>query len=1329
MSFLPAMVVRLGAVALVAAATIAAQSAPESGAQLEFFERRIRPVLAASCYECHSANGEQEGDVALDHRSGIRAAASSGKIVVPGDPASSVLLQVMRHELEGLEMPEDGARLSDEVVADFERWIREGAVDPRDAPPSPEALASETSWAAKLAQRRTWWSLQPVVSRVPPEDRGWSAHPVDRFVAAAQRARGLTRAPEADRGVLYRRLSYVLTGLPPTPEGLTAFEQDGGADAFERAVDRLLQSPAYGEHWARHWMDVVRYADSHGSEGDPAVPHAYRYRDYLIRAFNADVPYDQLVKEHIAGDLLESPRVDVARGIVESRLGTAHWRFVFHGYLPTEPIEEKVRFVDDQINVLGKAFLGQTISCARCHDHKFDAISQRDYYALFGVLASCRPGMLDANTEARQVANTAALARAKQTLQRLLAASWDEAAEVAYAELPEEELDAAHPARALQQLVGRARAGQGFARALEDVASKPLAASSPPSDGVSSWRPSRGDDWYFYGNGLREAPATPGDFAVAHEGDDVVAGVYPAGAYTHLVSSRHRGVLHSRRFDVGEDQVAWALVAGSGAQLRAAIYDYPRTGLTHGRVNVNDARWQWRRLDLSYWSGDRAHFEVTTGRDAPVEAGGGERAWFGLRELRVQPKAAPRPAAQVDPYGVLAALKAGAPRDERAAAEVLAVHLQAAVRRWASGACSDADALLLDASLRFGLLPNRIEQLAGTAAPLRALRAADREVPAPTRVPGLLEADAADHPLFERGDPARPGEVVPRRFLEVLGGARYDGVESGRRALAEDLVRPDNPLTARVMVNRVWHHVFGRGLVATPDNFGQLGARPTHPELLDFLAARFVADGWSIKRLVRQLVTSKTWQLSSAAPNGSAAEDPDGRWWTRAQVRRLTAEALRDSLFATAGSLVEERFGPPFGANTNTPRRSVYVRARRNDLDTFLATFDAPTPFAPVGARLVTNVPAQSLAMLNAPLVWELAAKWAAATAGTAPDAQRATHMFEAATGRKPSAGEVQRVVDYVAGVAADTAAQRAARAATEASIAGAGAALEQLVGPARDRLAAAGEGSPGPSPYAAWDFREGTRDQVGALHGVLRGSARLDTDGLVLDGGGWLSTPPIERALAAKTLEAWVRLDGLEQRGGGVVTVQGLDGVLFDALVYAEREARRWLAGSNNFRRTEDVGGAPEQAAAGRPVHVAAVYDGEGGVTLYREGAPYGRGYKAGAARFEAGEAQVLVGLRHGDQAGSRSLRGRVVAARLYDRALSAEELAASASERPFVSRSALMAALGPEAAAEVARLEARLEALEEQLEAHIAEGEVRDPWTMLAHALFNLKEFQFLR
>ena len=1333
---------RAVAVVVTATAALVGQS-PERGAQLEFFEQRIRPVLASSCYECHSTHGEQLGDVVLDHREGIRAEATEGRVVTPGNPDQSVLLMVMRHEIDGLEMPEDGAKLSDEVIADFERWIRDGAFDPRDQPPTADELAGQTAWPAKLAQRRAWWSLQPVRHHEPPPSDEWSTHPVDRFVAAAQRERDLSRAPRASRRVLLRRLHYALTGLPPSPEQLAAFERDDEPGAFERAVDALLALPAYGEHWARHWMDVVRYADSHGSEGDPSVPYSYRYRDYLIRAFNQDVPYDQLVREHVAGDLLEEQRIDDEGGIVESAIGTAHYRFVFHGYLPTEPLEEKVRFVDDQINVLGKAFLGQTISCARCHDHKFDAISQADYYALFGVLSSCRPGILDVNTAARQSAQVQPIRALKRELRSLVAATWRDHVTgelTTRLEDVDRDIEADHPAwllREIDRTTGRRPSERtnsvAFAAAMRAVldSSGFRDATNGPATGTLRIGPNDPEGYYFYGNGLSQGATPAGAFAVGREGEQALQGIYPAGTYTHLDTPRHRGVLHSRRFHVGPAQVAWALVFGRAAHLRFVVQDYPRSGLTFQRVNLDHDEWRWRRVDLGYWSDERAHVEMTTSKDAPVEAGGGEEGFFGLRDVRIQAADAPAPGFEPDPYGIAAAVREAEPQphDRRGLVAIVARRIRAAAERWAADACDDRDALLLDACIRYGVLPNELGEIDGARALVEEIRERSEQVPTPTRVAGLIEADATDHPLFERGDPSRPAAMVPRRFLEVLGGARYDGAQSGRRALAEDIASATNPLTARVMVNRVWHHLFGRGIVATPDNFGQLGAEPTHPELLDHLAARFVEEGWSIKRLVRYLVTSESWQLDSTPPTGAAEDDPEGIWLTHAPVRRLTAESLRDSLFAVAGALEERRYGPPFGANTNTARRSVYVRTKRNNLDQLLAAFDAPTPFAPVGARLVTNVPAQSLTLLNDPLIWELAERWAASTSGLGDRGERAASMFEAATGRAPTQAERERLVAYVDAAAAAERSRTAEVAAVDAAVAQVEERIEALISPARASLLQSSDAATGPAPIASWDFRGGLQDQVGALHGTLRGTARLDESGLVLDGGGWMATSPLRRSLNAKTLEAWVKLDDLDQRGGGVLTVQDLRGDVFDGIVYAERQRARWIAGSDHFRRTEDVDGGDEHAAGDQPVHVAVAYEADGTVTIFRNGRPYGRSYRTDVARFERDDAQVLVGLRHGSSAGGRALRGKVLAARLYDRALSAGEVLASASGEPFVSRERAMAALSDAARGEVRRLDAQLDELRGRRARHDEEHTARGAWTLLAHAIFNLKEFRFLR
>ncbi|HAV62362.1 MAG TPA: hypothetical protein DCY13_08370, partial [Verrucomicrobiales bacterium] len=340
--------------------------------QLEFFESRIRPVLVQECYECHRSEGKRKGGLALDHREALRRGGDSGPAIVPGNPDGSLLLKAIRHENEDLQMPKSGAKLGDAAIADFAEWIRSGAADPRDHPPTEEEIARDSDWPAVRERRKLWWSFQPIQAHEPPPAAaGASRHPVDRFINARLQEQGLPAAPPASREVLIRRLSYQLRGLPPTPEEIATFVADTDPAAYEKLVDRYLASPQFGERWARHWMDWLRYAESHGSEGDPMIPYAWRYRDYLIRALNADVPYDQLVKEHLAGDLLPAPRLNGELGLNESAIGPAHLRMVFHGFAPTDALDELVRFTDDQINVVSKAFLGLTVSCARCHDHKF----------------------------------------------------------------------------------------------------------------------------------------------------------------------------------------------------------------------------------------------------------------------------------------------------------------------------------------------------------------------------------------------------------------------------------------------------------------------------------------------------------------------------------------------------------------------------------------------------------------------------------------------------------------------------------------------------------------------------------------------------------------------------------------------------------------------------------------------------------------------------------------------------------------------------------------------------------------------------------------------
>ena len=1292
----------------------------------EHFEARIRPVLIERCYACHNSSGTARGGVSLDAREPTRA------VVEPRDPAGSLLLDAIRHT-GGIEMPEGGPKLDDAVLADFERWIADGAYDPRDAPPSKTELDAVTSWAATLERRRDWWSLQPITNPVVPPATEWSSHPVDRFVERTMRAKGLEPSAPADARTLLRRLSFVTTGLPPTGAEIALYTEDERPGATERAIDRHLASERYGERWARHWMDVMRYADSHGSEGDPAIPHAYRYRDYLIRAFNQDVPYDQLVREHVAGDLLAEPRVDSELGIDESAIGAAHWRLVFHGFAPTDALDERVRFTDDAINVFSKAFLAQTISCARCHDHKFDAISQADYYALYGIVSSCRPAMRDVNTQERQTRHQRELARLKEQMREPLAAAWSEAVDA----LPER-LAAPVPEgkalRLLREVDTRLASGATFADAWREA----QASSKGAATNVHAWNLAEAREhkrWFARGNGLRGGATRAGAFALEPEGERVVAGVLPAGTYTHLLSRRHRGVIESPRFALPEEYEVWMLVRGGGeAMLRYVVQNYPRSGTVYPIEAIRANDWYWHHLDLTYWRGDDVHLELATAKDAPLQVRGQDLSWFGVRDVVVRQKGAgapPSPDLEVD-AAVLAQTKSGpATREELAGAYVRAA--RRAVKRWGQGQSSDVEARFLDALLRDGLLPNTLSALTELSKSIAEYRALEADVPLPTRVPGLAEADAFDQPVYVRGDPRQPGEAVPRRFLEVLDAEPYRTGSSGRLELAGDLLRADNPLTARVIVNRIWHHVFGRGLVATPDNFGRLGALPTHPELLDFLARRMVERGWSVRDTVRFLLTSKTWQQASVPSSAARDTDPENEWLSHAHVRKLDAEALRDALLSAAGVLDTSMYGPGAGANSNSRRRSVYVQSRRNAPDLFLLAFDAPVPFAPVGRRATTNVPEQALALMNAPFVMDLAREWGErAMHRGASDEERVGAMFARALGRPARAPELEVLVGYAREGTSAIEVARRRRDELEGEIAHRAGLLGGLLALGRSRVLASGfwdDAPPGPEPLARWDFANGLHDTVGDLHGTLHGSARLQ-DGLVLDGAGHVSTPPIGVELRAKTLEAWVQLETTDQRGGGVVTVQNLGGNVFDSIVFGERTPKRWLAGSDFFHRTQGFGGADETVATSEPVHVAIAYDADGTIRGYRNGEPYGAPYRRpGPVVYRARDSQLLFGLRHGAPSGGRMLRGRILEARLYDRALSAGEIAASADGAAYVARDVVLAALDGGERDRLLTLEKDLDGLRDELAALGPARESSVAWSRVAHALFNLKEFRYLR
>ena len=1233
--------------------------------QIEFFESRIRPVLAQECYECHSESGKRKGGLLLDSRPGWQEGGDSGPLLVPGDPTASLLIQSIRHSHAELQMPKNGAKLDEAILADFERWVREGAVDPRDAAPTPEQLRRDTDWQAVLQRRKQWWCFQPLQVRPPatPLSPAELAAEIDRRLEAAIAAAGLTPAPAADANTLRRRLSYVLTGLPPDP--------GPGADPVAGLAD-LLNRPAYAEKWARHWLDWVRYAESYGSEGDPAIPYAWRYRDYVIRAFREDVSYFQMLREAMAGDLLPEPRI--RDGINESALGIGQLRMVLHGFSPTDSLDELVSWTDNQIDTVSKAFQGLTVSCARCHDHKFDAISQADFYALYGIFTSTRPAVVDVNAPGTGEVERRELQRLKQQIQKVVAEAWLQV-------LPE-------------KTVGRTEA-----------------AVLPT---VNRRWDLRGDRWFKDGNGLRQGATAAGEFSIALEGDRLLANLHPGGIFTDLVSTADRAVLMSESFRC-EGGVLWLRVAGGGgAAARYTVQNYPRTGTIHRFVELKadkDARLGWRALDLDYWKGDDLHLEISTSADRPALANPDGRSWFGITEAFITHDKRP-------PSGPVYPSQPG----------------QDAVRAWLEGRLTDAQAESLNHALQTGRLPNRFADIPGAAELVRRYRDLEARLPRPTRAPGVLEGDARDAALFVRGNHKQPADPVPRRFLDGIDPTPFQTSQSGRLELAERLVDPNNPLTARVIVNRLWHHVFGRGLVATPDNFGRLGEPPSHPELLDFLAAQFLADGGSMKRFIEALVRTRAFARAASSPGQE--QDPDNRLLARWSVRRLEAEAIRDSMVQLSGRLDSTLFGKPVPGHQ--PRRSVYVQVIRNRLDPFLTAFDMPVPSVPRGRRDATNVPAQSLALLNDPVIQGWAADWASRVKMEAGDEARVRRLFREALGREPKAEELSASRRFLEGQKAQVQRRRERLDQLQRESDELRRRIEVLLAPARTAAPAGSDpmaGAKVPEPLAEWTFENGSEDSRGRLPLTLSGKARVEGGSLVLDGASMAHSGPLPKTLKAKTLEAWVQVDSLDARGGGVLSVQSRDGSRFDAIVFGEKQSRHWLAGSDHFRRTESFDGEAEAEADQRLVHVAIVYEADGSVRGYRNGQPYGRTYrKTSGEVFEAADSQVLLGCRHGRPGGNRGLSGRIERARLYDRALTPAEVARSARlERLPVAEHEVLAALPEAERRRVEALRGELAGIETELHEQTDSAGDASPeaaaWNSLALSIFNLKEFVYLR
>jgi hypothetical protein len=885
-------VMRVAVLLLIATVGVARAAVPLAP-QAEFFEKRIRPVLAEHCFSCHGADKQRAG-LRLDSRSAMLKGGENGPAVKPGDPDASLLLRAVK-QTGDLKMPPK-SRLTAQAVADLETWIKLGA-------PWPELTASTDAEAWKKH-----WAFQPL--RNPPlpavKNVDWPRNDVDRFLLAGLEAKQLAPSPVADRRTLLRRVTFDLLGLPPTSEEVAAFLKDGSPEAFAKVIDRLLASPHYGERWGRHWLDVARYADTKGYVffEDANYPWAWTYRDYVIEALNRDLPYDRFVLEQIAADRIthdNDRRALRALGFI-----TAGGRFMSNPY----------DILDDRIDVVTRGLLGLTVTCARCHDHKFDPIPTRDYYSLYGVFASSvEPATPPLYQEPPKTPGYEKFAKELEAREKKL---------TDFVRLKQSEVVQAAKTRAAEYLL--AAEAQRRQPSLDDFMLL--------ADG-NDLNPTMIVRWQSYLARTRKESHPV--WAPWHAFADLDTKDWPAQAamLATRFAANADGKLNPRvaKLFEGEPPAALGDVAKRYGQL----------------LNDVEKRFQESKSPLTD-PHDEELLQVFHGPDAA-------------------------PNVPFTQFGELALLP-----DRPAQAKVQ--EFRKAVEQW---------------------------RASGPDAPPRAMALEDAATPYEPRV-------------FRRGNPNNVGEPVPRQFLALLTGDRRqpfrDG--SGRLELARAIASRDNPLTARVIVNRVWMHHFGQGLVRTPSDFGLRSEPPSHPELFDHLATWFMDNGWSLKKLHRLLVLSAAYQQSSDDRPDARRIDPENRLLWRANRRRLDFESTRDALLAVSGRLDRTVGGPSVKniLNPGSTRRTLYGFVDRLSVPGLYRTFDYPSPDTSSPQRDSTTVAPQALFFLNHPFVLDCARSVLRRpeVSGAKEDPARVERLYQCVFGRVPEAEELRRGLDFLAG-------------------------------------------------------------------------------------------------------------------------------------------------------------------------------------------------------------------------------------------------------------------------------------------------------------------------
>lgn len=953
--------------------TVSLQAAEPTREQIEFFENEIRPLLVKHCYECHSDEKKLEGELRVNGRAALLHGGASGPAVVPGRPKESLMIEAVQYR--SLEMPPNG-KLPQSDIDKLVRWVEMGLPWPKEE--TADATGARASKSFSISDdQRTHWAFQPIENPPLPvaKEADWNRNPIDQFLSSRWQVEGIPPNELADRGTLLRRVTYDLTGLPPTVEELHQFLSDESPSAWEHVVNRLLASPHYGERWGRHWLDVVRYADTSGNPSDHPVPDAYKYRNYVIESLNKDKPYDQFLREQYAGDLLarEAPPEQFEELVTATGQLAIARRF---GFNDTNFLDFHLT-MHDLLDTMGQSVLGLTIGCARCHDHKFEPISAKDYYALYGIFSSSRftfPG----------------------------------AEEVKH---PKDLVPAIPPEQASQRRHERKRQLADLDRQIAEMAFPLL---------------------NLEGNfeGIQAIPTTwkhDAEVELATNSSSPFTNVFPQGTQAVQLpnSAKNLGIrrpvsvqtpetLTPFHFNIDFRNVGGE--SGGDGYYRIAL-DHPENGFSAAVELFVNAR------QLAVREGDRfreiAPLTLSTWYNLQVQVNWHEKQFSGvLSDGTDQWKFESLP---FNPHwdGIANSwvVDGHVPGDQnpRPLRQLDHFFIQDSPFLPANETISLTDAKLQE----------RRQQLREPVARLRQEREALAQQPVYPTVYGVQEGTPANTRLQFRGEPGRLGEEVPRGFLEILGGEQLpeNCQESGRRQLAEWLTAPENPLTARVMVNRIWFYHFGQGIVATPNDFGIRGAPPTHPELLDWLATRFQQQGYSIKAMHRLILNSRAYQLASSSDSKSREKDPDNTLFWHHNRRRLDAESLRDTWLFLSRELDSTVGGPhpfpaeptwrfsqhnPFDAVYPSNQRTVYLMTQRIKRHPFLALFDGPDPNATTGKRELTTTPSQALFMMNNEFLHQRSQVYAQRLLTEFPEEQdQIVQLYEEAYTRRPTATEL----------------------------------------------------------------------------------------------------------------------------------------------------------------------------------------------------------------------------------------------------------------------------------------------------------------------------------